>query len=364
MHKVAPRLGGTVAEPIDFGGMDTLPVWDKGGTARWMGIGQHKELILGEKPWNKNFDFAVLRTVSRSDVRLSQAVNDVFFSKEAVKLDPEQRKAHIDQILTYIYAVHGHEYKVPMLPLPIVRGQIGAEAIAQYLQSASEIQSGTARSIFRTINARCFLTMSAIHAIGGHLGGIKLPGEQGLALRGGPLALRNVDCDGRLHDIDHFCYLPLAPEWRDGAKAAKSIPAAQALDVVTLQDTLYWTSLLLGQQAEPPHGRILTLHYGPKFSVQRFKSDSGMVIEQIAAIESALGKSDASEGEDPAAKKDKTKKVVPTDFPDRLLGDLAADYKTAKEKVLKVLGRNAPDFSVQANSEMDEIDDDPDEDEE
>src|SRR5262249_28534607 len=143
-----------------------------------------------------------LRTVSRSDVRISQLVNRIFAPENAGSLAPADRKEQIDSALKYLYFVHGYRFQAPSFPIPHEGGRITSEGIADYLQLAAQLQSRQAGAIYRLITARPHSAMCTVHAFGGHLGGANIPGALDLANRGGPLSQRNVDCDGRIHDID------------------------------------------------------------------------------------------------------------------------------------------------------------------
>lgn len=340
MHRVAPQLEGAVAEPIDFGHLEAVPLWNKDGSLRWVTCNELGRMVLGNAMWSDPPELAVFRSVTSSDVRLSQLVNRIFFPPDAEGLGASARKRSIDEALTYLYAVHGYQYVPPSLPLRIDGNRITSASVVGYLRESARLQGSAAVQISRKIESRSLLSMAAVHALGGHLGGIRLPGTPNMAIRGGPLSLRNVDCEGRLHDIDHFCLLPLAPGWV--TVESKLHPAAQALDVITARDTMYWVELILGRRPDIPSSSLVQVHFAKRFSVQRFRSDRAAVDEQIRAIASVLTPS--AESTVPSHKKAEsvthaTAKTRPIDL-DPLLGPWRDRYYAARARTLKVFGRS------------------------
>lgn len=335
MSRVAPRLGLVAAQPLDIANLEAIPVWERSGKVRWMTPEEHSLKVLGQEIWAAVPNFVCLRTVSVSDVRLSQVVNRIFSPPDVEKISPSERKEMIDSAMRYLYRVNGYVFEAPKFPLPLQAGELTSASVAWYLRLAAEANPRASQAIFHRFESKLFVSMAAVHAIGGHLGGFKLPGHDRLALRGGPLTLRNVGADGLMHDVDHYCHLPLSSGWGSTFKREQNIEVAQALDIATFQDSLYWLRIVLGQRESMPSQAVASYRYGPRFSVQRFRDDKDAIEQEIKIVRSSLNPKENNG----------TDKLV-----EHMGQCVGPQYAEIRAKVLKVLKREAPILSKKLDS--------------
>lgn len=296
VNRVAPKLGAVAAQPIDICRFTSLPVWNSDGEPSWLSPLEYSQEVLGRRVWNATPEFVCLRTACVSDVRISQLVNRIFSPDGIESLSASVRKEMVDSTMAYLFQMHGYEFEAPAFPLPSDGGKISATSIAQYLALAADLQPTAAKRIYHTFESKLFTSMAAVHGIDGHLGGIELPKQHQLAIRGGPLSLRNVGADGLLHDVDHYCHIPVCPRRGSSFIDKQDLVNAQVLDFVALNDTMYWLGVILGQRHEVPQQAMATFSYGPKFSVQRFRDDEGTIEEEINAIQTALNQEKETKG--------------------------------------------------------------------
>jgi hypothetical protein len=331
MSKVAPRLGLVAAQPLDIASIEAIPLWDDSGRIQWISPEEHALKVLGQKLWAATPKLACLRTVSVSDVRLSQIVNRIFSPPDIEKIEPTERKPIIDSTLRYLYRVHGYQFEAPKFPVPLQDGKLTAASVAWYLKLAADTNPRASSAIFHRFESKLFVTMAAVHAIGGHLGGFNLPGQDSLAIRGGPLTLRNLGADGLMHDVDHFCHLPLTTGWGSKFKKEQHIYLAQALDKITLLDTIYWLNLVLGQRESLPSQGVGIYHYGPHYSERCFRDDKAAIEKQIALVKRSL---------------DSKEKDGVIELAAHMEQPLQPQYDEIRAKALNVLKREPPRITV------------------
>ena len=284
MNSVCPHLDGAVAEPLDAAVFLALPVWEQSGRVRWLASGDYQRQVLDDEPWSKSAALASLRTVSRSDVRLSQLVNRLLEAAN-MEMGSEEQKAVVDGSLSYLYHVHGYRYDPPPMGLPI-DGKTGEAALVRYLRLAALRQPTIARSIYQHIFDRSFLTMAYIHGFGGHLGGFRIEQASHLAPRGGALTLRNVDCEGRLHDLDARCCT--AVPGFSIYQQPNQVMQGQLLDLICLYETMGWMQLVLGQRSELPTGRVVHSPCGAEFKLSLLQSDAQWAKTALPGVESLV----------------------------------------------------------------------------
>ena len=243
----------SITIPLDLVRFVTIP-HTLSGRPGWTSQGEYWRNIVHAKSMKAQFSLYCARSLTRSDVRLSQVVNRVFGRDRNSESSPQEIKHEIDSSLRYLYWIHGRDFvPPPFLPTPN-NATIGPAEIAHYLSGVYQFNSASARYIRTVLIQNTLKVIASVHGAGGHLGGIRV-GEVG-AWNGGSPAIRNVSVDGSLKDFDGELYLPWihSDSLRiDGHIRHRELRTSfQASDLFMWRDTAYWiNTLLLGRNVAP-----------------------------------------------------------------------------------------------------------------
>lgn len=279
--------------PLDLGALLAIPVWQDGTLHKWLGLDEYlAQFFKYEKDVDLHQKFATYRSISRSDVRLTQILNRMFCANDGTQgASVFEAQERINQALQYTYWVHGKELSLPEAELRISDGKVGWPEFLGYLREVHQANGQASEEILQEMQLKSLRLMAAVHGSGGHLGGA-FSGEIG-AVSGGAVTLRNIDAFGVVHDLDMEIFLPWIPRM-DGtmerqAMQRKHLGEMKYCDIKYWENSAYWMDIIL-RGAELAQGYSLHENrFGKYDQVSRFgphERDSTLAREAEHSAES------------------------------------------------------------------------------
>lgn len=242
----APHLQELLPLPVDIREYLALP-YNQNGKNHWLSFNQYWDTFLDDE----KIEYEGLGTyisISRSDVRVRQLIDRIFTRSDDARIDLKVAAEEIESSLKALYWWHNQPLELPTRSSLLEGGNIGTKDVLQYLSEVADLNRKSADQIFSTSAGDLAELVGLVHGCGGHLGGGWRQASDGRDLGvsyGGPLAIRNVDLLGGIHDFNlSYFLLPWAADtkgsWNGYARQLHELDRSQVLDLMYLGETVYW----------------------------------------------------------------------------------------------------------------------------
>lgn len=249
----APHLCRLIPAPLDARRLLSLPTWQDGQT-NWISEAEYASTFLG-RTRSSTENLSVLISLQSCDVRLRQAVD------RALPETFDDGSAVAERINSTMESIYWwNKEKIDLRSVKIdARSIKSIEETLQYYHEIWNCNRKAADRIFAKSAGGLAELAGLVHGRGGHFGGgwRRTLSDVTLGISyGGPLALRNVDLTGGIHDLDlDLMYFPWfesqQPLWNSKANEEGELNRSIAFDIMYLAETVHWLDVLLHGRKTP-----------------------------------------------------------------------------------------------------------------
>ena len=252
LSRHAPDFADLVPQPIGVYELQSIPAWDESGTTTWFSSAQYISRFMPEVYGNES-RLAVYASAQLCDVRVRQLYTRVFVRSSEGTTNYRVAANEVASSLRSLFWWNQESTRVGIGRGIEHRSTLSIKDLLAELAAEYERNPGRADRIFGNTAGRICELVGFVHGQGGNFGsGLRRTWDNNFfgTAWGGPLAMRNIDLCGGLHDFDMpYLYFPWAAKdlYRSESDVLKRAehPRSRAWDLVYLGEAVSWFDLIL-----------------------------------------------------------------------------------------------------------------------